>query len=374
MLAASPSRSKRAQDSFREIKKISLRDNRGSAPARTSRPPPSAPQGRPRESAGGHASGERRASFPKRRDASGNSTSGTRRPKPRSGQSGSDKPRRRQRGAAAGDRDAGEDEKDEDLEPTNYEIMLEDHGDLFASTDELKGYAQVVDLIDGYRELQAETDSAVEKAKRGDGAMSEEEAEARRGELDDVIHEAMDHILEVDERYLPRYLPQESWTSAARPGTLGEVPTGPLGMGARLEDNLRYVAQQVGHESRNPKHLAEKLISGEFVKFTHAPEKYQVLKAAEQMAWEPGQSYGTENVGFEEPSDDAKRSLVTRVVSGQYSNPKDSALKGKFAQNVARILNGNATYPSASKDMLLRTIAQLMPEEVAKPSKTQATK
>lgn len=203
------------------------------------------------------------------------------------------------------------------------------------------------------------------------GEMSEEDVadvfEAEKKVEDDStdlsIRDAMNHLIETDERSTPRHSPVHSDQQIADRGSIGDIAVGSQSTANVLEDDLRYLAKREGAEWQDPRELALKLIQGELVKFRDVPEKREVLKLAEEMGYTPGQEPGTENIGFEEVDGAARKALVKRLVAGQYKDANDAKVTGKYAQGVARLLGGNATYRAEGKQQLLKTIMELMPED-----------
>lgn len=190
------------------------------------------------------------------------------------------------------------------------------------------------------------------------------EKEERENVWDLGIRDAMNHVVATDERSIPRHDPRESDQDIAERGMIGDVPVGAGGGGNVIEDDLRYFARRVHDEWRDPKQLAQKLVRGDFVKFRNLPEKREVLKLAIEAGYQPGdeEKSESENPWFEELNADAKRAMVKRLVGGQYEDVKDRGIKGGYSRGVARLVGGNASYPSESKAMLLKTINEVMPE------------
>lgn len=359
------------------------------------------------------------------------------------------------RGAAMAE--AGDDDTQGDLEeepflaPTNYDILTEENEADFASLEEARHYAQVIDWMEHYYEDHEHPMDALEREKLKGKKAAEAEAqraftmeekkewiEARMEQLDaqelkdeevrdyyaevyeddetgemvapklatmdhmrnavhgvevpmyelgemndedvhdafeaeqemedkstDVsIRDAMNHLIETDERSTPRHSPAHSGQRIANKGSIGDIAVGSQSTVNVLEDDLRYLAKRAGAEWQHPRELALKLIQGELVKFRDLPEKREVLKLAEEMGYTPGQEAGTVNIGFAEVDGDARKALVKRLVAGQYKDANDAKVTGKYAQGVARLLGGNATYRAEGKQQLLKTIMELMPEEL----------
>lgn len=239
--------------------------------------------------------------------------------------------------------------------------------DRFTSLAEARAYAKVQDFVEDYIERseiidEMETDAKEKKQMDPKYAAA---LEGVRRDMDEQVKEALQFTHETDEKALPRHEPLEISIEGEK-GAVGGAPIGAAGMANAVEEGLRYLGKRSGMQGSlyvERKELARRLIAGDFVKFRHAYEKREVVGTAEVLGYKAETPEGVAHVGFEVPSNEAKRLLVSRLVQGQYKDPQDQGLSNGVLRNVARIAGGNATYTSDHKATILKTIRELLPAE-----------
>lgn len=232
----------------------------------------------------------------------------------------------------------------------------------------MESYIELMELVE-----RSAKQIKTAQAEANEGEQKNDEEKVQRAarmeqDLDADIEAGLEQLVRTQEEVSPRHLPQPVVDAAFR-GDVGDVPVGKVGMGRVVEGGLRLLANRVGHEWEDPKQLARRLVAGELVKFRTVNEKNTVVKLAAQMSKEAG----GEAVGFAPLAPEARKALMERLVQGRYERPGDAALKSNVMRNIARLTNGNPTYPAASRETLLKTIQSMLPaERAAVPQRKQA--
>lgn len=277
-----------------------------------------------------------------------------------------DGPQRRKPGLGMDDEEDDEETDDWEEYTGMYQLLTSDDNiDAFASLNEAQSYARLQDFVNEYDEAVHLTEAVTEDALQAKQDPREEIIAAHNHALeswDGDVSEALQHLVNTDEKAYPRHEPSDFAVDAAL-GELGSVPVGQAGMGNIIEDGLRYVSNRELNDYQRARELADKLVAGEFVKFRNLPEKREVVRLAEGVAYSADTPEGQAHCGFESPSEEAKQLLVKRFVQGKYRDPQDASIKSEVLRNAARIAGGNASYHASSKQALLKTIRDLLPAE-----------
>lgn len=280
------------------------------------------------------------------------------------------KPRQRRGGAfnAAEQEENQVEEDEDDADRSTYSMLTDDATiDRFTTLAEARAYAKVQDFVEDYIERDALLDDMANEARekkqmddKGVNALEEV-----RKDMDKQVKEALQFTSETDEAALPRHEPKEVELEG-RKGGIGGATIGKAGMANSVEEGLRYIGKRqnvFGSDYVDPKELARRLVAGDFVKFRHLPERRDVLRIANNMAYSPDTPEGQNHLEMDELNDEAKKLMVGRIIKGEYKDPQDAGLSNSVLRNVARIAGGNATYTSDHKATMLKTIQSLLPAE-----------
>ena len=239
----------------------------------------------------------------------------------------------------------------------------------FRTLAEARAYAKLQDFVTDHIERADTLDEMENEARAANKLDAKYTAalESVRKDMDAQMTEALEFANSTDEEAQPRHTPVELVSGGGK-GALGGATVGKAGMGNAVEAELRHVAARSGMQGDlyvEPRELARRLIAGEFVKFRHAFEKRTVLREAETLGWkaDTNTAAGEKHVGFEELGEEARRTLVQRLVQGQYKSPADQGHANSVLRNVARITGGNATYSSGHRAALMKTIGELLPAQ-----------
>jgi len=280
------------------------------------------------------------------------------------------KPRRS--GFNAEDQDSETPEDASTADRSTYASLTDDALiERFRTLAEARAYAKLQDFVTDHIERADTLDEMENEARAANKLDAKYTAalESVRKDMDSQMAEALEFANQTDEEALPRHTPVELG-SGDEEGALGGATVGKAGMGNAVEAGLRHVAARSSMQGDlyvEPRELARRLIAGDFVKFRHAFEKRTVLREAETLGWraDTNTAAGEKHVGFEELGEGARRTLVQRLVQGQYKNPADQGHANSVLRNVARITGGNATYSSGHRAALMKTIGELLPAQRA---------
>jgi len=235
----------------------------------------------------------------------------------------------------------------------------------------MESYMSLLELIE---EAPTRMETAQKQNEEGQAKNDDEMVRRARREqeqLDADIEAGLAQLAETQEGVSPRHVPQEVPDETFR-GEVGHVPVGKAGMGLVVEDGLRLLANRPGHEWEAPEKLARRLLAGDFVKFRNVNERNTVTTLAKELSRRADAESESSQIAFAPLETEARKTLVERLVQGQSTLSKDEATLSPVLRNIARLTNGNPTYPAETKDMLLKTIRTLLPPERTARSRDQA--
>ena len=256
------------------------------------------------------------------------------------------------------------------LDPREH---LYDYDSQFTSDAELTGYADVMDrtskLLARHKNIrEVQKSPAVAQNPNGDVAKR---CEVELRELDTGIKEALDAMQRMkDAAYVP-HRPEGVSLKEFYRQKVGAAAVGDGGAGNVVEDSLRHLARRDGHKWQNPRHLAQRLISGEFVKFRSHTERREVMEALQLEAQEQGGRLEWKDVKFSPLEAEARREVVRRAVQGDSKNDRSQegelveAGRMKGPQDVVktaeRLVGGQ--YRGEQVEMVRRAIEELLPQQ-----------
>ncbi|KAI9715000.1 MAG: hypothetical protein M1828_001107 [Chrysothrix sp. TS-e1954] len=272
---------------------------------------------------------------------------------------------RRRGGGPSNDDEYGEDEAGEEEEelPAEEELGVY-HAEDFIDGRDLQGYQFVTTRLSRAMGMEDEAASKMKEGReKGDTEMVKQ-AEALQEAIPAQLKQALQAVQDTEEEVLPRHAPTNVQEGVLK-GQLGGVPVGRDGTGGAIEESLRALVNRPHEIYRDPRILAEKAFAGELVKFNNAFEKAKVEERLMSMANTIDASEEDRARSRVKPlSEDGRRAVVERLVSGQYEDVKGAGFKSEMLKRAAQYTSGSWT--AGSRDAFLNTIERLMP--VAKPT------
>lgn len=278
-------------------------------------------------------------------------------------------PKRRSSGARQRALNDVEGEGTEDW-PQTAENILEDN-ESFESEPEMESYMSLLELIEAAPARMETTQKQNEEGQTKNDDEMVRRAQRAQEELDADIEAGLVQLAETQEGVSPRHVPQDV-TNETFEGEVGNVPVGKAGMGVVVEDGLRLLANRLGHEWEDPKKLARRLLAGDFVKFRNVNERNSVIALAKELSRRTDAEGESTKITFAPLETEARKTLVERLVQGQSTLSRDAAPASPVLRNIARLTNGNPTYPAETRDVLLKTIRTLLPAERTAGARVQA--
>ncbi|KAL9053042.1 MAG: hypothetical protein Q9162_005030 [Coniocarpon cinnabarinum] len=279
------------------------------------------------------------------------------------------KRRPRNDSARSSDRFDLEPQNDQQIDPD--EAYLEEYRHQFHSEAEGRGYERVFFQTRDLLARRKQIASVLKKPEVRDNPNGEmaKRCEQQMRELDDGIRDALQSMQDAkNQAYVP-HQPAGVDLPTLNRSKLGGAATGDGGVGNATEDAVRYLAHRPEHVYRDPKLLARRQVSGEFMKFQDHTERRRVQEALQNLAHEEKQPEW-KKAGFAPLEPEARREAVRRMVAGRSLGvgPQEGRLveAGKMAGpgdvlEMARRLAGSQ-YRGEQTEMLLKGIGELLPQ------------
>ena len=161
-------------------------------------------------------------------------------------------------------------------------------------------------------------------------------------------------------------------------GTYSPATIAGAGFESVIENRMKTVAGPGQQDARDPRYLAQKMMSGQFVRFASREERAaveeQAKKIAERRSRERARQKGlsseevqptANNYEFNPLPDGVRKAMVDRMVMGTY-DPKDflggkQNYKQPVLNEIAKMTLRNETYLSGDGDRFLRKVQSLLP-------------